>query len=294
MRMIVVVPFLNEERYLNVFLESVACQSRPPDRLLLVDDGSTDASPAVAAAFVDEYPYARLLLRPPRPQALDRLADAPEWRAFCWAMERTDGQYDVVAKLDADLRLTAMFFAEIESRFTDDVRLGIAGGFLVERTPAGTRLRHRCPLGHVEGATKFYRRECLEDASPIPAILGWDTLDEVRARRHGWRTQSFPIPSGDPEHLRRMGSHDGILRGFRRAGAAAWGYGASPVHVVAAAALRLRDRPPVLCGIHYLLGWCAAALRRAPRAEWQARDVIRREQKARMRRALSKWGSPVV
>jgi glycosyltransferase involved in cell wall biosynthesis len=57
----VVVVFLNEERFLPRLLSSVAGQTRAPDRLLLVDDGSEDASPSIARDFADAYPYAEAL-----------------------------------------------------------------------------------------------------------------------------------------------------------------------------------------------------------------------------------------
>ena len=285
-RLVVVVPFLNEERYLGELLASIAGQTRPPDRLLLVDDGSTDGSAPLADAFAAEHAYARVLRRPPRPPVADRLADAPEWQAFQWALAEGGDDYDVVAKLDGDLRLTPETFAEIERRFAADERLGIAGAFLAERDAQGVLVRHHCPGAHVEGATKFYRRACFEDIAPVPAILGWDTIDEVRARMHGWTTQSFPVPTGDPEHLRRMGSHDGIRRGFRRAGAAAWAYGSHPLHVLLSAGLRLRERPLVLCGVSYVAGWAGAARARAPRADRQERRFVRREQWARVGAAL--------
>lgn len=289
MRLLVIVPFLDEQDHLEDMLSSLARQSRRPDSLVLVDDGSTDGSTASAAAFAEQHPYATLLRRPRRPPA-DRLAGAPEWHAFLWALERTPMAYDVVAKLDADLRLTPDVLGELERRFADDERLGLAGAYLAERAGDGELKRHRCPPGHVEGATKFYRRACFEEISPVPAILGWDTLDEVRARLHGWHTTTFAIASGDPEHLRRMGSYDGLLRGFRRGGAAAWGYGAHPAHVLLSSAVRLAARPPVLCGMHYAAGWAAAALRRDPRAERAARELVRREQRARVRTAIRRRG----
>ena len=83
-------------------------------------------------------------------------------------------------------------------------------------------------------------------------------------------------------HLRRMGSHDGTLRGYRRAGWAAYAYGAHPLHLVAAGLARTRDRPLVACGVAYLAGYAAAALRREPRAEPAARAHLRREQRARL------------
>ncbi len=54
---------------------------------------------------------------------------------------------------------------------------------------------------------------------------------------------AFEFPEQPPLHLRPTGSYDGVLRGYRRRGAAAWGYGAHPLNVAASAALRMRDRP---------------------------------------------------
>jgi biofilm PGA synthesis N-glycosyltransferase PgaC len=119
---------------------------------------------------------------------------------------------------------------------------------------------------------------------PLPHILGWETIDEVRARMHGWRTRSFPMPSGDPLILRPTGTHDGGLRGFRRGGRYAYPYGAHPLHMLASAVVRARDRPRLLGGMNYLIGWAGAALGRCPRAEPEVRRTVRRENIARLRR----------
>jgi biofilm PGA synthesis N-glycosyltransferase PgaC len=291
LRIAVVVPFLDEEDLLPTLLASIARQQRPPDVLLLVDDGSSDGSTAVAARFARAHPYARLLRRPRRPAERDRMARAHEWRAFAWGLRRLGDAWDVVAKLDADLWLAPDLLAEVERRFVAEPDLGIVGAFLHERLPDGRMHLQRCPPTHVEGPNRFYRRECLEDVSPVPAILGWDTIDEVRARMHGWRTRSIHTREGRVVHLRRVGSHDGVLRGYRRAGWAAYAYGAHPLYVLASAAVRLRDRPLLACGVSYLAGYAAAAVRREPRAEPAARAWLRREQRARVA-ALLGGGHP--
>src|SRR2546427_612181 len=48
MRLAVIVPFLNEERYLGELLRSIGEQRRAPDRLLLIDDGSDDDGPSMS------------------------------------------------------------------------------------------------------------------------------------------------------------------------------------------------------------------------------------------------------
>jgi Glycosyl transferase family 2 len=287
MRLAVIVPFLDEARYLPSLLDSLARQTRPPESLLLVDDGSRDGSHALAAAFAHEHAYARVLRRPPRPRARDRLAGAPELRAFEWALAALDAPWDVVAKLDADLRLPAETMAGMEARFEADPRLGISGPALVSVDDTGRDVSHRTRPEHVEGAARFYRRACLRQISPIPPILGWDTIDEARARLRGWRTAGGAIGEEPVLHLRPMGSHDGALRAFRRWGACAWGYGEHPLHVALVAARSTRDPPMVLGGASYLAGWAGAGLRRSPRAEPELRAFVRRDELGRIARRLS-------
>jgi glycosyltransferase involved in cell wall biosynthesis len=285
MKIALIVPFLDEERYMRRFLDSLERQRRPPDRVLLVDDGSADGSPRIASDFADRRPYASLLTRPQRDDTSDRLAAAGEYQAFQWAAQRLDGDYDVVAKLDADLVLTPETLATVERELEADPRLGIAGAYLSVEA-GGTQVRERCPPYHVRGATKFYRRDCLHEIAPVPAILGWDTIDESAARLHGWRTASFAIDGGDPVHLRPTGAVDGRLRAFRRWGACAYAAGFHPAWLFLSAARQLSERPWGLSGASFLAGWALAALQRRPRAAPEIRAHLRREQGARVRAAL--------
>lgn len=278
-----VVPFLNEREHLPVFLKSIDAQSRRPDQLVLVDDGSSDGSYELARAFAQLRPYAVALRRPPRPPEADRLASAAELRAFQWGLEQVEIEYDIVAKLDADLELSPLHLAVIEAHFKRDPDLGVAGGYLSIRLPDGALVRERHPADHVRGPNKFYRRECLAQISPLPAHLGWDTIDEVKARMRGWRTTSVEIPGADSVHLRPTGMHDGRLRAYWRWGECAYGFGSHPLHIVAGTVTRFRERPYVASGAAYMLGWAAAHLRGRPRAGPEVRSFRRREELRRIK-----------
>jgi poly-beta-1,6-N-acetyl-D-glucosamine synthase len=286
MRIAAIIPFLNEEHFLPRFLESVAAQTRPPDRLVLVDDGSSDGSHAVASEFAGRYPYAVALRRPVRPPQRDRLATAAELEAFIWGVERCDEPWDVVAKLDGDLQLTPETIAVLERHLQSDPQLGMAGSYLTEVDSSGARARLPIRSEHVHGATKFYRRECYEQIAPLPPILGWDTIDEVKARMLGWRTQSFALPGGDPLHLRPRASHDGVARGFRRSGEGTYVLGDHPLHVLLFALRHMTQSPGVAGGLNFLLGWTTALLRRFPRADPEVRSHIQRDQLERIRRRV--------
>jgi biofilm PGA synthesis N-glycosyltransferase PgaC len=278
MIVVAIVPFLNEARLLPELLGSLERQERAPDRLVLVDDGSTDGSAEVAATWAAGRDWATAVRLPARERAKDRLAAAAELRAFQWAADRVEEEWDLLVKLDADLRLSPDFFAAIEREMERDPSLGIAGAHLSALYPDGSIRREVVPPHHVRGASKFYRRACWEQIAPLPAILGWDTIDETRSRMHGWRTASFDVPSGDPIHLRPTGDHDGALRAFRRWGRCAYGYGAHPLWVLLGGVARTRRRPYVMGGLSYLAGWAGAALSAAPRMEPETRRFLRREQ----------------
>jgi biofilm PGA synthesis N-glycosyltransferase PgaC len=287
MRIVAVVPFLNEARYLPRFLASLAAQTRPLDQLILVDDGSRDGSGEIAREFASEHPSVLALPRPPRPPRRDRLAMAEELQAFLWGVGHVAEPWDVVAKLDADLELPAGTIAFLAQRLAEDPRLGLAGTYLTEEDAHGHRTRLRIRPEHVHGATKFYRRACFEDIAPLPPTLGWDTLDEVTARVRGWRTQSFAIPGGDPLHLRPRASYDGVARGFRRSGEGAWAIGHHPLHVLLYGLRHMTEAPGVSGGLNYLAGWSLAGLRRLPRgADPEVLEYIRQDELARIRQRM--------
>jgi poly-beta-1,6-N-acetyl-D-glucosamine synthase len=288
LRLAVVVPFMNEERHLGDLLTSMAAQTRPPDRLVLVDDGSSDGSSALAGAFATRLAWASVARRPPHRVGRDRLAGGAALQAFAWGVERAGTNWDVIAKVDADLRLTPRTLETLENAFLRDPALGVAGAFLSVRRPGGEAERERVRRDQVHGETKFYRRACWHDIAPLPALLGWDTIDVIRARVAGWRTASFEIPGGDPIHLRPMGTHDGLLRGWRRWGRCAWSYGEHPLHVAAFAVQRIGDRPAGVGSANYVAGWLAGAVARAPRAEPAVRAYVREDQLRRLRRRLTR------
>jgi len=281
--MAVVVTFLNEERCLPAFLESLAAQTTPPDSIVLVDDGSTDASARIAAEFARRQPGAQLLRRPARGHERDRLVTGSVWSSFEEAVASLEHEHDIIAKLDADLVLPPGLLAEITAAFAADPQLGLTGPYLSERAADGTLRRIRWRPEHVAGAAKFYRRRCYDDVHPLPPLLNHDMVDEVKARNRGWRTASFESAEGDPLHMRAEATHDGVLRGLRRRGAAEYVSGGHPLLVLYVGLQRVGRPPRVVGTLHYVAGWLIAAARRIPRFDAELRELRRREQLRRVR-----------
>jgi poly-beta-1,6-N-acetyl-D-glucosamine synthase len=292
LKLAVVVCFLNEAKHLPRLLSSIAAQTQCPEQMLLIDDGSRDSSHEIAAAFAREHSWAKALRRPIRPHSSDRLASAAELLAFQWGLERVEEPWDIVVKLDGDLHLHAELLEAVRRRFSSRPQLGITGPYLSTLQSDGSLLREQHPVEHVRGPTKFYRRTCYQQIAPVPPILGWDTIDELRARSKGWTTESFSMPDADCIHLRPTGEHDGRLRSFRRWGRCAWAYGAHPVWVLLGSIYRMREQPHLLGGLNYLWGWLTAAARRYPRADPALRAYTRHEDLARLARRLRQVSVP--
>jgi biofilm PGA synthesis N-glycosyltransferase PgaC len=285
--LVVVVTFQDEERFLPTFLESLAGQTRRPDHVYLVDDGSRDRSFEIALAHAASSEAVTVVHRPVRPREADRLAEAAEFKAFTDVVSELTPNWEIVAKMDADLELSPRTVEAIEAAFLEDPVLGIGGAILDEVDSSGTRASVLGASDHVRGATKFYRRQCWIEISPIPPILGWDTLDEIVARSRGWRTGSVVVSGGQPLHLRPVGTHGAILRSFRRWGECSYGYGAHPLQALYyGIKLGITRRPRVIGGTNYLAGWLGCYARRAPRVDAELRRTVRREQLAKARSRL--------
>jgi glycosyltransferase involved in cell wall biosynthesis len=257
-RLLLITPCRDEADHLERTLASVAAQTRPPDLWLIVDDGSTDATPEILSRWAARLPYLEPLRARPRPAGGDGLAEAAEAVAFNQALRSVAIEgFSHVGKLDADIELSPDYFQRLLDRSSVEVDLGIVGGSLLEDHGSGWRPTGG-PEHHVRGALKLYRRDCLEAlGGGIEERLGWDTIDEVGARMLGYQTRSLSQPTA--RHLRPVASRGGILPGRARLGRAAFILRYSPWWVVAKSAQVGLKRPWALGGIAYFWGYLRAA-----------------------------------
>lgn len=99
----VVVPCHDYGALLPEALESIERQTREPDEIVLVDDGSADASAAIMASFLTRRPRAKMLSRSP---ALGAVA------TFNDGVRASSGELVVI--LSADDVMSANFLEELE------------------------------------------------------------------------------------------------------------------------------------------------------------------------------------
>lgn len=281
-RLLVVSPIYNEGEHLDRTAIAVAAQQRPPDRWVIVDDGSRDGTLEIARRWERELPYLTVVQAPAlRLAGGDGLALARDARAFNFGLAVADWrQYTHIGKLDGDVELPPHYFEALLSRFRTEVGLGISGGRLEEPVLGGWSLIP-IPPSHVHGAVKLYRRDCLERIGGIHERLAWDTIDETYARMRGFTT--FSPPDLVARHHRQWGSAGGRLRGCARHGQCAWILHQSSWWVLLRSVKLARVRPAVLSGAAFAYGYLRAAASRTPQVDdRQFRRFVRRELRDRV------------
>jgi poly-beta-1,6-N-acetyl-D-glucosamine synthase len=282
-RLLVITPVRNEAARIETVAEAMRRQTRPPDAWIVIDDGSTDDTPGILERLAEQIDFMEVRSATPLPdQAVsDHLAVAAEARAFNQALgDAWSDRFTHVAKLDGDIELESGYFDQLLSEFRRDPRLGLAGGILRERTRDGWQVVPGPSAHHVRGALKCYTSECLEAIGGIEERLGWDTIDEIRARMLGFRTRSFEQIVAT--HHRPLGSAEGVLRGRARHGRCDY-ITHYPLWWVALRSIKTAsERPRGLSGVAFLGGYLRAAAVRDVRVEDpDFRIWVRRELSAR-------------
>lgn len=258
---VIVSPVKNEERWIERTLQSVASQSLRPLFWVIVDDGSTDQTPALIASFAHNRPWVRVVRRP---AGSPRQPGSAVIQAFAHGLRSAnDVPCGFLVKLDCDLELPADYFERILRKFERNPRLGIASGVYLEQDEAGGWAPIPMPAYHAAGACKVIRWQCYKDIGGFVPERGWDTVDEVRAQTRGWVTQHFPdLPF---RHLKPEGSGIGTLRTSRMHGEVFYLTGGGTFFLALKAAHRaLTGRPPVIAGAALLWGYLRLRLAGRP------------------------------
>ena len=253
-------PLWNEESNLVGLAGTIEHQTYLPVAWMLVDDSSTDGTRSVATALAERIRFARVVIHERdtgnREYGSDFGAPAAAFNAGVQALYKLGVHFDVVMKIDADLRLNKSLVAAMANAFASDQRLGVASAsmFIFD----GKRTRRDRPGGtHTHGMTKAYRRKFYEEIGGLPTVLGWDTIDEISAELRGYNIAT--VSDAKAVQVRPMGATTGLRRGRIRAGRASYLIGYPAWAILARASRRIFERPRVVGSFWMLYGYSAAA-----------------------------------
>jgi glycosyltransferase involved in cell wall biosynthesis len=184
MTIAVVLPALNEAAILTRTLESIRNQSRPPDRLLVVDGGSADDSAAVA-----KRSGAEVMVTPDSGRGGQIAAGVAN---FC---------EQIIVVAHADMTFPPAAFGTIRDFLTRHP--GSPGGCLGHRFDSPKRVfraiewwdRRRAMRGHSYGdQAQFFRREMLGRAGGFPDLPLMEDVELARRLRRLGRPVYLDLP----------------------------------------------------------------------------------------------------
>lgn len=263
-------------------LDAVVAQSVTPLEWVIVNDGSTDRSPEIVANYAARYPWIRRLDVEGLGQRLPEHYGGHVVDLFydgLRSIQATD--VEIIVKLDCDVSFDKNFFATILEAFRKDARLGITSGVSFALKD-GQLVEEEAPSEHTLGATKVYRRKCFEDIGGLISSMGWDGIDEIKARMLGWTAR--PIRHLVVHHHRPEGLALGLLASGVERGNGSYFMGYHPVFMIARAVRRFLRPGLAADGAGMLIGYFGSLMRNKPRIPDV--DFIRFLRKSQIRKLL--------
>ena len=283
LRYVLVTPARNEAAFIEQTIQSVVAQTSRPLRWIIVSDGSTDNTDEIVQRYSAQHEWIELLRMPERKER----HFAGKVYAFNAGYARVkDLEYDVIGSLDGDISFDESYFSFLLQKFARNPRLGVGG---TPFTEGGAMYDYRfTSQEHVSGACQLFRRECFEAIGGYTPLKvgGIDLVAVVTARMRGWETRTFVEKTC--QHHRKMGTAQrGRLRAAFNGGYHDYLMGVHPLWQLFRSAFQMTQRPWIVWGFLLLVGYVAAATKRAERpVSEELIQFRRREQMCRLRRFL--------
>jgi glycosyltransferase involved in cell wall biosynthesis len=267
-------PCRNEAEFMIRTLESVVNQSVIPAKWIIVDDGSTDATPDILQRYSDQYDFIQIVTRDNRGH---RSVGPGVIEAFYAGLEVVDlNSYQFVCKLDLDLELPVSYFQLLMQRMNNNPRIGTCSGKpYIQRGKSLVSEKRGDEMS--VGMTKFYRTSCFQQIGGFVSEVMWDAIDCHRCRQLGWIACSWDDPELRFVHLRIMGSsQDSVYRGRMRHGFGQYFMGTGLLYMFATSVYRMLHPPYIFGGMAMFWGYLESLIKQVPKyRDKQLRKFIR-------------------
>lgn len=200
MRFGIVIPAHNEAQHIAQTLDSLLAQTHAAQQIIVVDDGSTDETATIVKNYASSHPQLQLLQK--HAEQAGHLPGSKVIAAFKFGLQHLRDA-DVICKFDADLIFPENYLELHAQTFTTNPKAGLVGGFCYVLQQDQWVLENLTGKDHIRGALKAYRTACFKQIGGLKEAMGWDTVDELLARYHGWEVVT--LESLQVKHLKPTG-----------------------------------------------------------------------------------------
>ena len=258
MNLYIIIPAHNEEKFIGLTLQSILNQTTKPQKVVVVNDNSTDTTESIVNEFIQKESSISLINSV---STATHLPGSKVIQAFHKGFETLDSNYDIIVKLDADLILPINYFETIISHFKKDQKTGMVGGFAYIEKNGHWILENLTDKDHIRGAFKAYRKECFLQIGNLKPAMGWDTVDELLCKFYGWKV--ITDENLKVKHLKPTGANYNKSSRYKQGEAFyTLGYGFL-ITTIASAKLALMKKKPLLF-FDYIKGFWKAKMANKP------------------------------
>ena len=258
MKFYIVIPSHNEEVFIAQTLQSIVSQTILPNKLVVVNDNSSDKTAYIVSEFAKNNHWISLVNKT---SEATHLPGSKVIQAFQTGLETLDDDYDFIVKADADLIFPSNYFESIIKHFQSDKKIGMVGGFAYIEKNGNWILENLTDKDHIRGAFKAYRKETFKQIGGLKPAMGWDTVDELLCKFYNWKVITDEYLK--VKHLKPTGSNYNKMVRYKQGEAFfSLGYGFW-ITAIASVKLALLKKKPLLF-IDYMDGFWKAKSAKKP------------------------------
>jgi glycosyltransferase involved in cell wall biosynthesis len=263
---VLISPCRDEADYMRQTLDSVIAQSSRPAKWVIVDDGSTDATPQILAEYAKQHDWIKIVTRNDRGR---RAVGPGVIDAFYAGLETINlDDFKYLCKLDLDLEIPPTYFERVIEKMETTPRQANYSGKPYLREKDGRLISERLGDENAVGQIKLYRISAFKEIGGFVRQVSWDGIDGHMCRMKGWIAQSEDRTELRFIHLRQMGSSQhSIWVGRLRWGFGKYFMGSALYYVAAVAFYRMFEKPYIIGGWGIFWGYLKAMVAGAPRFE---------------------------
>ncbi|MEZ7509588.1 glycosyltransferase family 2 protein [Cloacibacterium sp. Arc13] len=207
MKFLIIIPAHNEEKNILPCLESLKNQTFQDFKCVIVNDGSTDKTQEIVEKFLEnnlKFRIYNLKLSKHEP-------GAKVVRTFNKGLETENLEnFDVVCKFDADIIFPENYLEKVNEVYEKNPKAGMVSGLVYIKKGFDSAqpdkkdfttsqlydfthqnewtFENLSSKNHVRGPIKSYRKELFQKMNGLRAVLGWDNIDVMLCKMHGFET----------------------------------------------------------------------------------------------------------
>lgn len=278
----------NEEKYIENTIKAIIAQTVLPVKWVIVSDGSTDRTDEIVMKYSARYNYIHLVHKTANTNG--QVDFSSKVHAIMMGYKMLAGiEYDLIGILDGDITFNSCYYEKILNKFSENSRLGIAGGIILDQYDDHCIRRSPSNSNYVSGCIQLFRRKCYEDIGGISPIKdgGEDTIAAITAQMKGWVVEAF-------EELKVYHhKHSEIIRGKLkeafRAGRMFYALGSHPLFEVLKSIKSITAEPYLLFAMTRMCGYLMPYFKRQRRPVTEEFiQFLRKEQLSKLKQILSK------